>query len=243
MNIRFPGECPICRSKFLTLACRRRTAQAGDVDVYYCMECHSFCSPFAPEHLNGPTLNHHQRVFDRNFGFTRQWLERIQEHHRPSKILDIGCGIGSLLYAAREQQGIDGIGYDLDAEACAYGRQAFQLDLRGWTWTADEDTTGVDFITCIMVLEHIKWPRPLLTQMVRAAKKYACPAFVSVPWFNRNSWNHLHGPYGPGNLLEAPYVHVTHFAEQAFINVLQDMGAKSFTRIANCPWSGYLFTT
>lgn len=242
MDIRFPGECPICRSKFLALACRRQT-RGGVVDVFFCMECESFCSPFAPEHLNGPTLNHHRKVFERNLIYTEQWLQRIQEHHCPTKILDIGCGIGTLLYAAREQQGIDGIGYDLDSEACDYGRQSYNLDLRGQVWSADDNTPDIDLISCIMVLEHIKWPRPLMLQMVRAAKKHDCPAFVSVPWFNRNSWKHLHGPFDTGNLLEAPYVHVTHFAEQAFINALQGMGAKSFIRITNCPWPGYLFAT
>lgn len=241
MNFKFPGECPVCRSKFVALVCRRQTEKAGMIDVFYCMECHSLCSPFAPEHLNGPTLNHHLRVFDRNLDFTQQWLVRIQEHWLPNKILDIGCGIGSLLYAVREQQGIDGIGYDLDVEACAYGQQTFQLDLRGQSWSANEDTPDVDLISCIMVLEHIKWPRPLLLQMVRAAKKYCCPVFVSVPWFNRNVWSHLHGPFGPGNLLEAPWIHVTHFAEQAFIDTVTSMGGGDFVRISGCPWPGYIF--
>jgi SAM-dependent methyltransferase len=242
MDLRFPGECPVCRSPFLTLARRRQTPQVGPVDVFHCMECQSLCSPFAPEHLNGPSLNHHRKVFDRNQAFTRAWLERVQEHWRPTRILDIGCGIGSLLYAAREQSGIDGLGYDLDAEACSYGKATYQLDLRGQAWSADEDTAGVDLISCIMVLEHIKWPRPLMQQLVRAAKKYNCPVYVSVPWFNRSSWSHLQEPYGPGNLLELPYVHVMHFAEQAFVDACKGMGARSFTRISGCSWPGYLFT-
>jgi SAM-dependent methyltransferase len=122
MDIRFPGECPVCRSPFLTLACRRQTPQVGAVDVYHCMECQSFCSPFAPEHLNGPSLNHHLKVFERNQGFTNVWLDRLQEHWRPTTILDIGCGIGSLLHAARERSGIAGIGFDLDAQACVHGK-------------------------------------------------------------------------------------------------------------------------
>jgi SAM-dependent methyltransferase len=242
MDIRFPGECPVCRSKFLSLACRRQTPQVGTVDVYHCMACQSFCSPYAPEHLNGPSLNHHLTVFERNQGFTQVWLERVQAHWRPTKILDIGCGIGSLLHAAREQQGIAGIGYDLDTESCEHGRQAFDLDLRGRAWSADEDTPAVDLITCIMVLEHIKWPRPLMLQLVRAAKRFNCPVYVSVPWFNRATWPHLHGPFGPGNFLELPYVHVTHFAEQAFVDACKGMGARDFTRVSGCSWPGYLFT-
>lgn len=232
-------ECPVCKSAFISLAKQIPTERAGDIDLFYCMECESFCSPFAPEHLNGPTLNHHLKVFERNQEFTYRWLQNIKDHINPRKILDIGCGIGSLLNAAN-RQGINGIGFDVDAEAAEYGRTNFGLNLKGEVWSSAYDAEGVDLITCIMVLEHIKWPRPLFRELILGARKYNSMVYISVPWFNRSEWKHLLAPNDADSLLNAPYVHVTHFSDIGFIKLCNDLGVKSYYKISSAPWAGFL---
>jgi SAM-dependent methyltransferase len=240
-SLRIPAECPVCRSSLLTLARRLLTQAAGEVDLFYCMDCESVTSPFAPEHLNGPTLNHHLKVFDRNQEYSLRWLNALkQEGVCPRQMVDVGCGIGSLLHAARAAEGIEGTGYDLDEQACEHGRSHFGLDLRGEAWHAESDPHKVDLIACIMVLEHIKWPRPLLRQLILAGRRHQCPIYVSVPWFNRHSWKDLDNPFAPGSLLDAPWVHVTNFSELAFQRVCSSLGAVRMKRVSAIPWPGYL---
>lgn len=240
MTLKFPAECPVCKSRHIALAKRIDSERGGATDVYYCMECESFCSPFAAEHLNGPTLNHHLRVRERNVGYTQTLFEKLAETCRPRRVLDVGCGIGTLLHAAREAHGIDGVGFDLDEAACAYGRENFQLDLRGQAWTPEADVPPIELITCIMVLEHIKWPRPVINDLLKGARKYGCPVFVSVPWFNRAWWKFLTQPVEPGSPLYEPWVHVTHFSEQGFVKVCRQLGATSVVRLGGIAWPGYL---
>jgi SAM-dependent methyltransferase len=235
-----PAECPVCRSDFVALARRIETRPAGAIDLYYCMACESFCSPYAPEHLVGPTLNHHLSVLDRNIEFTQVFLPRIFEHLRPRRIVDVGCGIGTLLHAAHMLFDIAGVGFDLDAEAIAHGVQRFGLDLRAQAWTADSVTSDVDLITCIMVLEHVKWPRPLLNELMSGARRLGCPFFVSVPWLNRNSWPDLRDTTQPSSKFHQPWVHVTHFSETGFSQVCKELGATRLQRVSGHPWPGYL---
>jgi SAM-dependent methyltransferase len=245
MRLQFPGECPVCRSTLLTLARRLETPRAGEVDLFYCMECESLCSPFAPTRLNGPTLNHHKRVFDRNQAFTDTFLGILRAMlplQRSKRVLDVGCGIGSFLHGL-SRHGIPGVGYDLDEEACAYGRATYGLDLRGEVWTHASGAESVQLITCIMVLEHLTWPRPLLFELIKGARRHACPAFISVPWFNRSWWHHLNAPLEPDSPLAQPWVHVTHFSEKGFVMACQGMGASRVERLTGGPWPGYLIWT
>lgn len=237
---RLPAECPVCRSDLMTMARRIVTERAGPVDLYYCMSCESFCSPYAPDHLNGPTLNHHLRVLERNIEFSRVFFPRLFEHVKPRRMVDIGCGIGTLLHAARTTFGIEGVGFDLDAEAVAHGAAHFGLDLRAQAWQADSVTSNVQLITCIMVLEHIKWPRPLLHQLLMGARRLACPVFISVPWFNRGNWVDLRDPLAEKSMLHAPWVHVTHFSETGFVKTCEELGARRTQRVSGHPWPGYL---
>jgi SAM-dependent methyltransferase len=214
-----------------------------DVDLFYCMDCESFFSPFAPVHFNGPTLNHHRKVFDRNIGFTQTWFSAISSFLDSSPyVVDIGCGIGSLLFGLREQ-GIRGVGYDLDREATEFGFKEYHLDLRGEAWTSESNPyTRVDLITCIMVLEHIPWPRPLLYEIIKGAQKHNCPAYISVPWFNKDSWKHLHLPVDEKSPFYDPWIHVTHFSDKGFELACRGLGITKLKKITSIPWAGYFIS-
>jgi len=224
----------------MALARQIKTSRAGNVDLFYCLDCESFCSPFAPDNLNGPTLNHHLRVLDRNIEFSRIFIPRLFEHIKPKRIIDVGCGIGTLLHSARIMFNIEGVGFDLDAEACSHGKERFALDLRAEPWSTSAHVVDVDLILCVMVLEHLKWPRPLLFELISGAKKNSCPLFVAVPWFNRAMWKDLLDPTAQSSMLAQPWVHVTHFSESGFMNTCREMGAKKMIRISGHPWPGYL---
>lgn len=88
----------------------------------------------------------------------RDVLEKIP---RGSRVFDIGCGAGGLLYLALSQRGIvDGSGYDVSpkavdaAKSLASVSSAFQIERR----TPDEgvpDLSKADIVTLCDVLHHL----------------------------------------------------------------------------------------
>jgi 2-polyprenyl-3-methyl-5-hydroxy-6-metoxy-1,4-benzoquinol methylase len=213
----------------------------GSVDLYYCMECESFSSPFAPTIASPHTqVNWHKSVLERNLAWSADLLSQLKEIGVRGPIVDVGCGIGSLLLAARNF-GMSGVGYDLDVPACQYGREQFDLDLRGENWSL-ETSPDFELISCISVLEHIHQPRDLIAQMIHAAKERKATVFLSVPFLNRDWWRFLHTDSGTsGHVFEYPHVHVTHFSHKGMETVCRQFGASSLemVRVAR-GWVGFL---
>lgn len=235
----FP-PCVLCASE--NTAFRGRYAHRGDqndmVDLFYCLDCQSFASPRATPTTGEEALNWHLSVEERNTGYGKALFKKL-EISKP-KILDVGCGIGTLINVAKSMGG-DGVGFDTDKSATDYG-QTQGLDVRCEMWDLSTPVPAPNLITCIMVLEHIHWPRPLLHDLVQAAAKYDAKLFISVPWFNKNWWHYLSEPLEQGKFhaLEAPRNHVTHMSHQGFERTIQSFGAKKFERINSLGWEGYL---
>jgi 2-polyprenyl-3-methyl-5-hydroxy-6-metoxy-1,4-benzoquinol methylase len=58
----------------------------------------------------------------------RELLGTIERYSAPGRILDVGCNIGNFVKVAKER-GWSATGLDVNAEAVAYGREHFGLDL------------------------------------------------------------------------------------------------------------------
>jgi homoserine O-acetyltransferase len=98
-----------------------------------------------------------------------------------SKVIDIGCGDGTLLNILRETKGVKGDGVEIDIdkykEALADGHNLFWLD-------ADEGLPMIpdkhyDTAICSDTLQEVKNPRGLLREALRIADE----AIVSFPNF------------------------------------------------------------
>lgn len=231
----FP-PCPVCASGNTALRARF-ASEKFDVSLYYCLDCESFASPDATPWKSGPAVDWHNSVEARNRGFARELFDAVGID-RPV-LLDIGCGTGTLIGVAAERGG-GGIGFDTDASAVEAGR-AKGLDLHCRLWTPAEDTPAPTLITCIMVLEHLHQPRPLMRDMAAAARRHGCPVFVSVPWFERAWWPYLQrSPSAEGfHPLRDPHIHVTHFSARGFRAAMESFGATEFRWIGG-GWSGFL---
>ena len=227
----FP-RCAICGSPNTAL---RNRYKHGDtkVDLFYCLDCESLCSPTAKPW----TVEWHHKVAERNRGFARKLFAELAID-KPF-LLDIGCGTGTLISVATELGG-GGVGFDTDASAVEAGK-AEGYDLRCQLWDSTVETPVPSLITCIMVLEHLHQPIPLMKEMAIAAKKYGCPIFISVPWFNRNWWPHLSkkpvdGQFHP---LRGPRIHVTHFSFKGFEKIMKRLGAQELQHV-KAGWEGFL---
>jgi SAM-dependent methyltransferase len=96
------------------------------------------------------------------------WLDEIEKHHRPGRILDVGCGTGLFLSAAR-RRGWEPFGIDDSEEATQHARDQFGLDV--WVgdfkdfYEAHARDRRFDVITGWDILEHARRPLEVLEAM------------------------------------------------------------------------------
>lgn len=104
-----------------------------------------------------------------------------------SRVLDIGCGEGTLLAWLRDQKKVDGRGIEIDQQqvhrAIAAGIPVIQGDVTSdLTHYPDQ---SYDFVVLSQTLQTMKDPHQVLSELVRIGKQ----AIVSVPnfghWKNR----------------------------------------------------------
>lgn len=90
------------------------------------------------------------------------WLDALERHQHPGRLLDIGCGTGLFLAVAR-RRGWEPYGVDDCAEATAHARRHFGLDVWDGQFT-DFAAEGLRFDAIAMwdIIEHARAPVALL---------------------------------------------------------------------------------
>ena len=231
--------CPICESPHTLFA--RALADGADrplVDLFVCLACRSAASPWAEPIRPHSALSWHIQVAQRNAEYANSLFHDLGL--ACPVVLDIGCGTGTLIAAARALGG-GGVGFDVDEASCAYGRD-LGLDLRAELWRPTSAIPPVNLITCIMVLEHLHQPRPLLGELIEASNRYRCPLFVAVPFFTRAWWRYLTEPVSVEfHPFRDPRIHVSHFSPEGFEIAANALGAQSVKPLLGRKgWPGYL---
>ena len=108
------------------------------------------------------------------------YLEIIERRKSPGRLLDIGCGNGTLLATAR-QRGWQVSGYDVDENST----QAVSDRLDGASvFTGDfldlDESNKYDAITLHQVLEHVKYPNEYFQKLRRLLNNDGY-VFIAVP--------------------------------------------------------------
>ena len=178
--------CPVCRSSDTRETDFNRRP---GTTLYECRQCDvQFFHPIA---------NPGSAWYEQNYVF-RNVLEvaRIEWYHRQllrsrqvprGRLLDIGCGTGSFLAAARSR-GFSVAGLDFDAAAVAAARNRFGIDdVHAWSfddYMRKRPGDQFNVVTAFEVLEHQEDPRAFLESCFALTRPGGYFA-VSVPFRDR----------------------------------------------------------
>jgi len=121
--------------------------------------------------------------------------------NQQSRILDVGCGIGSFLNSLKSDKGCEVYGLDMSETAVKEAKSSFGLDIfRGAINKAPFPSAYFDIITAWWYLEHIHDPHATLGK-ISSLLKYDGYCIIGVPNFNsfnakyfRGRWYHLDSP-------------------------------------------------
>jgi methionine biosynthesis protein MetW len=118
----------------------------------------------------------------------RQDLATISEWIRPgSRVLDLGCGDGTLLGQLQEKRQVTGYGLEIDDEnvtrCIKAGVNVLQTDLDAGL--SDFDAESFDYVIMTQTLQAVHYPDRLLEEMLRVGRE----GIVTFPnfahWVNR----------------------------------------------------------
>lgn len=224
-------NCPICDRRDDKVICETDRHNLG-VKTTLCLHCGAVYVGDCPsdEWISGFYRDHYWSLY--NFGGieheaeesyrrTHQMLTGITKFYpeAPTSVLDIGCGTGGMLRAAREQfPKMDIFGVDPSVEAIErcreYGFNAeFVTDL---TNLKLENDKKFDLITVVHVAEHMYDPVGLIS----SAAHYLGPdgkLFIDVPNIMSNLWLGTH------------FIHLAHlqsFHKTSLQNMLSRCGLR-----------------
>jgi SAM-dependent methyltransferase len=149
------------------------------------------------------------------FIFRKYPLDEINKYPRGT-LLDVGCGNGDLMDAAKLMGfSVNGLEIDPAAVTAAIGRG---LTVRQGSYDLlSEYQDNFDYIICSHVIEHVHDPRQLLQLLIKAVKP---GGRIFIAWPNPKSMAlTIFGKYWRG--LEAPR-HICLLSENGFTNYLHE---------------------
>ena len=100
-------------------------------------------------------------------GYFARKLDDLQRHEASGRLLDVGCGAGFFLDAARER-GYDIAGVDLSSVPVGYARDTLGLDVTiGSLYEYQAPSGSFDVVTMFQTIEHDPTPTALGAELFR----------------------------------------------------------------------------
>jgi SAM-dependent methyltransferase len=210
------------------------------------MSCRSFFNPSGfveEEWFLKAALDWHISVHERNIGYSNSLFDNMLPHFpHLTSLLEIGCGTGTLLKAARNRGIKHVMGFDLNRLATEYGKREYGLVLNSETWTAQIMSEKFDLILCISVLEHLEEPRLLFKEISEYCRLFGSCAYISVPFVEMCNWHFLQNP--DPNIEKTPFFdndcHIIHFSRSGFKLMCRDFGSTDEIEVQGGAWRGFL---
>lgn len=185
-------KCPNCGLVYLNpMPCTEDIAKVYDAREYYCNKGSPADTPLGyPDYLM--LKEHHNFVADE--------LLRPLKGINPGKVLDVGCGMGTMLKRFSEL-GWDTCGVDVSTYATSYARNELNLEVfTGVVEELDLPENYFDLVTVIHVIEHIPNPKGALETLYRLMKPRGILIIATHdicglwPRVVKSKWRHLNIP-------------------------------------------------
>jgi 2-polyprenyl-3-methyl-5-hydroxy-6-metoxy-1,4-benzoquinol methylase len=140
------------------------------VDIYTCPTCGCIMADLEFAHEQYESASYYTMAFKTKAEIELEWgfrwryiLSTLKRHTAAPKLLDVGAGNGYFVWLARTEFGVPADGLEISAAEVEYARDTFGLELLSGDLSRIKDRYEV--ITSFNVLEHVKHPMDLLTQM------------------------------------------------------------------------------
>lgn len=149
----------------------RRLGVKNKFEIVSCRKCSSVYTPYSPWYTSEyyyETYYKEESLSPPEFVQTRlaEITSEFAHYRRTNRLLDIGCGAGDLLLAARKNSW-NGQGLDVSSHAVKHvrelGFEVFQGELREAKFPSEH----FDVITAAEFLEHLPDPRAVLKEVAR----------------------------------------------------------------------------
>ena len=103
---------------------------------------------------------------DRLWGWT---LDRIEAQRSPGTLVEVGCGVGTQLCAARKR-GWEVLGFDINTDCPEIARRMHGVEVRCEDFLTQPDESFADVVLMHQLIEHVPDPNPFFEASRRALK-------------------------------------------------------------------------
>ena len=201
--------CKRCQLRYVNPRINRQTLEDGYIETYY--------PPDKVERIHTDSMEWLQ--------MEERLTELEKQHRRKGRLLDVGCGIGTFLHLAREQNW-ESHGVEPSKSGCAFAQEMYELDVKcGDVFEAGFPSAYFDAITLYHVLEHIPELNPLLSELRRVLKPRTGTLVIEVPngeglqsRLQKADWPYVH-----------PQDHLYYFSARSLPKLLQKHGFQDIT--------------
>ena len=204
---------------------RRSLAVAA---MYMCRQCesmsidHEAVRRHYPHSNSRDAIEFHKRIRSRNEAWSATLLDEIAARSGRAlagrTVIDIGCGIGTLLGVAAGR-GAHAVGYEVDPLALAEARLDARLEIHDELFDRNSSATRGSLVCCIAVLEHLYRPIELLGEIAAHALSTRSDAFVFVPTLPAQWHPFLEASvHAKGNPFFDNEEHISHFTDKCLLD-------------------------
>ena len=150
----------------------RKLGTKNELDIVCCRRCRTLYTPYSPWYSSEYFyLGYYLKPEEVDTpGFVKTRLEEITAEFAPyrqtNRLLDLGCGAGDLLQAARKHAW-QACGVDVSSHASKHVRELGFEVFAGELQAAEFPDAHFDVITAAELLEHLFEPRALVEEVAR----------------------------------------------------------------------------
>lgn len=204
--------CPICKKKKFFLWLKKL-----DIPIYFCLNCTTRFTGLIPKNIkdvydNSAQFNFHLKSYEKNRKyrikrFGRERVNLISRFKKKGNLLDIGCGNGWFLEAAKSKFKVSGVEENL--QLCKFVKD--KLKIKVYNSLKKLKKNSFDVVTLFDVIEHVKNPILFLKEINRFLKKNGI-ILIFTPNSESLGFHYLKEK---NNLIIPPY-HLTYFNLKSF---------------------------